>query len=109
MSHCLFCNLDPMPGSAGQKPRDGKRPSGILRRMWRGLQWLLPTMLLVLTPKCPMCVIGYVALFTGIGIGVSTARWIQILMPVVGLISLAYLAFGLWHRRCKGRRIPVSS
>ena len=48
-------------------------------------------------PKCPLCVAAYVALFTGVGVSVSTARWIQILMLAFCLISLAYLA--VKHRR----------
>ena len=87
MSNCPHCNLDPAPS-----PGDGHRPTGLFRRAWRGIQWLLPATLMVLTPKCPMCVAAYVATFTGIGITVSTARLIQNLMPALCLTSLAYLA-----------------
>jgi hypothetical protein len=94
MSNCPLCNLDPAPN-----PGDGKRPTGLLRRAWRGIQWLFPATLLVLMPKCPLCVAAYFALFTGIGVSVSTARWIQILMLVFCLTSLAYLAVRHWRRR----------
>ena len=109
MSNCPFCNLDPAPNPARLNPSDGKRPPGLLRRAWRGIQWLFPTTLLVLMPKCPMCVAAYVALFTGIGISVSTARWIQILMPVFCLTSLAYIAVRRWRRRSVARVFPASS
>jgi len=103
MSNCPFCNLEPTPKSAGPDPRDSKRSTGLFRRAGRSIQWLFPATLLVLMPKCPLCVAAYVALFTGIGITVSTARWIQILMPVFCLIALAYLAVRLWRtRRIKG-------
>lgn len=102
MSNCPLCNLD-----AERNSNDGKRSTGFLRRGWRSFQWLFPTALLVLMPKCPFCVAAYIALFTGIGITVSTARWIQILMVVLGLVSLAYLAVGFWRRRVKARRIPA--
>jgi hypothetical protein len=96
MSNCPFCNLDTGPESEGPESRgpdagDGKRPIGLFRRAWRCIQWLFPATLLVLMPKCPLCVAAYVALFTGIGISVSAARWIQILMLVLCLTSLAYL------------------
>ena len=94
MSNCPFCNLEPAPN-----PGDGNRPTGLLRRAWRGMQWLCPATLLILTPKCPLCVAAYVALFTGIGITVSTARWIQVLMPVFCLTSLGYLAVRYWYTR----------
>ena|SRR5438105_686147 len=92
MTNCPLCNLDPAANSAGQNPSNGNRPTGLLRRAWRGFQWLFPAALLVLMPKCPMCVVAYLALFTGIGISVSAAKLIQILMMAFCLISLAYLA-----------------
>ncbi|MDB5331924.1 MAG: hypothetical protein JWP03_3075 [Phycisphaerales bacterium] len=61
------------------------------------MQWLFPATLLVLMPKCPMCVAAYVALFTGVGISVSTARWIRIAMLAFCLTSLAFLAVRYLH------------
>ena len=98
MSNCPFCNLD-STDPAGSKGGNGKRSGGLLRRAWRGIQWVFPATLLVLMPKCPMCVAAYVALFTGIGVSVSTARWIQILMLAFCLGSLAYLAVRYFRRR----------
>src|SRR6201999_3655890 len=92
MSNCPFCNLEPPPDLSGPKLDDGKQPIGFLRRAWRSIQWLFPATLLVMMPKCPFCMAAYVALFTGVGITVSTARWIQIIMVVFCLTSLAYLA-----------------
>ena len=115
MSNCPFCRLDRAPNPAGPdtvapnpagpKLGDGKRPIGFLRRAWRSIQWLLPATLLVLMPKCPLCVAAYFALFTGIGITVSVARWIQILMLVFCLTSLACLA--VRHLRRNGFRAAV--
>ena len=104
MSNCPFCNLDSAPN-----PSDSKRPTGLLRRAWRSIQWLFPATLLVLMPKCPLCVMAYLALFTGIGVTVSTARWIQILMLVFCLTSLAYLAVRYWRGRSKARGFASSS
>ena len=98
MSNCPLCNLDPAPPPAGPTPDAGKGRVGLFRRAWRGVPWLFPAAFLILMPKCPMCVVGYVTLFTGIGITVSTAQWIQILMPAFCLTSLAYLAVRHWRR-----------
>ena len=99
MSNCPFCDSDSPTERAGTNPADGKPSTGFLRRAWLGTQWLFPTALLVLMPKCPLCVVAYVAMFTGIGITVATARWIQILMVVICVSSLAWLTFKLWRRR----------
>ena len=109
MSNCPLCNLDPEPPPAGPNPGEGKRSIGLLRRSWRGVQWLFPATLLVLTPKCPMCVAAYVALFTGIGVSVSTAWWIQMLMIGLCVASLAYLVARYWRGRVKARRVSASS
>jgi hypothetical protein len=106
MNNCPFCNLDSVPNPAGPKGSDGKRPAGLFRRAWRGIQWLFPATVLVLMPKCPICVAAYVALFTGVGISVTAARWIQILMLVVCLGSLGYLAVRYWRGRRASRVFP---
>ncbi|MCW1885875.1 hypothetical protein OKA04_14140 [Luteolibacter flavescens] len=51
--------------------------------------WLVPGGLLLLVPKCPVCLAGYVAVFTGIGISLPVATWLR-----YGLIAtcLAILA-----------------
>ncbi len=109
MSNCPFCNLDPAPNSANPNPRDGKRSTGLFSRACRMIQWLFPAALLLLIPKCPLCVAAYIALFTGIGVSISTARWIQLLMQVMCWTSLAYLAIRYWRGRSKVRGFPASS
>lgn len=54
--------------------------------------WLLPGGLLVLMPKCPMCLAGYVLLFTGVGISLPVAEWLQ-LGVIACCISLLLLRF----------------
>jgi hypothetical protein len=109
MSNCPLCNLDPAPQPAGPNPGVGKRPVGFFRRAWQGVQWLFPAAFLVLMPKCPMCVAAYIALCTGIGVSVSTAWWIQMLMIGLCVTSLAYLAVRFWRRRFKARRVSASA
>ena len=99
MSNCPLCNLEPTPKPLVSTHGTTSRPTALFRRAWRAIQWLFPATLLVLMPKCPLCVAAYVALFTGIGITASTARSIQILMLVLCLTSLAYLAFKYWRIR----------
>jgi hypothetical protein len=102
VSNCPFCNLESPPN-----PSDGKQRTGFLRRTWRKTQWIFPAALLALMPKCPLCVAAYIALFTGIGISVTTARWIQILMLVLCLTSLAYFVVRYLRRRGESRGCSV--
>jgi hypothetical protein len=87
VSNCPFCNLDPPP-----TPRTPPAHKGLFHRAWKGTHWLVPSLFLVFMPKCPMCIVAYVALFTGIGISLSTAHWIEILMWALCGVSLVYLA-----------------
>jgi hypothetical protein len=109
MGNCPLCNLDSAQSSIGPKER-----GSLLGRAWRSAQWLFPTALLALMPKCPMCVAAYIALFTGVGISVSAARWLQISMLAVCIGTLVFLIarrLTLPRKLCypiSGRRITRS-
>ena len=55
--------------------------------------WLLPSTLLLLIPKCPLCVVAYVAVATGLGISVSTAAGVRaaLIALCLGLLIFALL------------------
>lgn len=67
---------------AGSKARRAKDAGG----------WGVPALVLLLLPKCPMCLAGYVAAFTGIGLSVEAATWVRYSMLAVCVLVLTVLA-----------------
>ena len=61
--------------------------------------WLVPSFILVLLPKCPLCLAAYIALGTGIAISVPTAMYLRILLLVVCMAALLYVAARAARRR----------
>lgn len=82
----------------------GSHPPVALPRWRDAVQWAVPGVILVLMPKCPMCVAAYVALITGVGLSLSTAAHLRMLVLVLCLTSLAFLTV-----RTGARRRPASS
>jgi len=61
------------------------------RRVREGLAWILPSAILVLVPKCPACLAAHVALWTGLGLSLSTAAYVRWTLLLVGIASLLFL------------------
>lgn len=77
-------------------PRPG--PRGL-----RALSWLGPGALLILMPKCPACMAGYIAVLTGLGVSLSTAALVKYGLMTLCVAALTFLvirrARRLAHRR----------
>jgi len=60
--------------------------------------WMLPAGGLVLLPKCPACLAAYIAIATGIGISVSAATYLRVLLLTICVVTITYFAA---IRRCR--------
>jgi hypothetical protein len=66
--------------------------------------WLLPGGLLVLMPKCPVCLAAYVAIFTGAGLSMPIAQGLRAVVIAAFVISLLVLGKALFFRKERGAR-----
>ncbi|MFN7920833.1 MAG: hypothetical protein U0Q16_12090 [Bryobacteraceae bacterium] len=56
----------------------------------------MPWALLVLLPKCPMCLAAWMTLMTGVSVSAAAAGWLR---GVSLLIAIAAIAHTLWRIR----------
>ena len=70
--------------------------------------WLIPCTLLAFFPKCPLCVAGYVALATGLGMSLTAATYLRWALLAACLASLSFMAFRLMARRLRSPAAPGS-
>ncbi len=62
-----------------------------LRRALGIFAWGLPSVILVLVPKCPACLAAHLTVWTGVGLSLSTAtylRWVLLFLCVASLLFL---------------------
>lgn len=67
-------------------------PQSIVRRCNDLFGWTLPSAVLVLLPKCPMCLAAYIAAATGLGVSVSTAAQLRVLLLFLSVAALTLVA-----------------
>lgn len=78
--------------------------------------WIVPSLMLVLIPKCPACFAAYVALGSGIGMSLPVAAAVRTGLIGLCVAALVFLAakpvcrrFGGQWRSESGRRVDLRS
>lgn len=66
--------------------------------------WVIPGALLVLLPKCPMCLAAYIAMFSGIALPFSAAASLRFALIGACSASLAYVAIRRLRRHFLSQR-----
>lgn len=73
------------------QPRCCEAETPPARRGLRIAGTVIPAAVLVLLPKCPACIVAYIAMGTGIGVAVSTAAHLRTTLLVLCVACLAYV------------------
>jgi hypothetical protein len=89
--------------TAGKTAVEVNRGRLFARRCHDIAGWILPAGGLVLLPKCPACLAAYVAIVTGVGVSVSAAAYLRMLLLAMCIASIAYFAV------MRGRRLIALS
>src|SRR5581483_7426081 len=63
------------------------------KRFVNTIKFMMPGIVLTLIPKCPVCFAAYIALGTGIGLSLTTATYIRMVLILLCVWSLSY--FGI--------------
>jgi hypothetical protein len=71
---------------------DGYSRSSRARTARRAVSWIVPSAILALMPKCPFCLVAYIAVFTGCGISLAAASFAWWLVVIGCITALIYLA-----------------
>ncbi len=76
----------------------GRKTLTWVRRVREISAWVLPSAILVLVPKCPVCLAAHVTLWTGLGLSLSTATYLRWALLFLGVASLLFLMVARLHR-----------
>jgi hypothetical protein len=87
--------------------RDGRQQRTWRRRGREVAGWIVPSALLALMPKCPMCLVAYMALCSGFTMSVSSAH---ILMRTLTALCVGTLALCVVRRvvNCKQNKLTLN-
>ena len=87
------------------------QPAHATRRRWRSAGSSLGSgLLLILLPKCPLCIAAYLSLFTGAGVAMTIAMRLRPLLEILFVAAAALLLLRLLTLRhpetCKEKPQP---
>jgi membrane protein implicated in regulation of membrane protease activity len=64
----------------------------------RSAGWIVPSAILAVMPKCPVCFAAYVALLTGVGLSLNAAAYLRVFLMMFCAGLLVYIAARSIHR-----------
>jgi hypothetical protein len=80
----------------------GRAPQPLARRLSKATASVLPGALLMLLPKCPLCLAAWLTVATGVSFSAAGAAWLG---GSVVLLWLGALGVMIWLRPSERRRL----
>src|SRR6266542_2445924 len=87
-THC-HCKTASGSGSEKMQTMNHRKTPTFVRR-YLNTRCMVPGVILAILPKCPICLAGYIAIVTGVGISVTTATYLRMLLIILCVASLFY-------------------
>ncbi|NNM84639.1 MAG: hypothetical protein HKL96_02620 [Phycisphaerales bacterium] len=92
------CHRNPSLSQPGVNKRSPSAKYHLLRDM---TAWAVPAGILLLVPKCPLCLAAYVMLCTGVALSAPAATRVRLLLIVLGggtLMLMVVLRLYRWYQ-----------
>ena len=87
----------------GQGCAGGPASPRLARRLSTTAASILPGAVLVLLPKCPLCLAAWLTVVTGVGFSAAGAAWVRGMLVVFWVAAVALAAAPIVRRRAFGR------
>jgi len=89
----IHCHCKEASDSASEKAQtinNDRKPPTFVRRYLGNTRWMVPGVVLAILPKYPICLAGYIAIATGVGLSITTATYLRMLLIILCVASLLY-------------------
>jgi hypothetical protein len=73
-----------------QRMNNGQKPLTFVQSSLSIIRWILPGIVLGILPRCPICLAGYIAIATGVGVSITTAIYLRIGLILLCVMLLLY-------------------
>jgi hypothetical protein len=87
----------------GQCCAGGPASRRLARRLSTTAASILPGAVLVVLPKCPLCLAAWLTVVTGVGFSAAGAAWVRGMLVVFWVAAVALAAAPIVRRRAFGR------
>ena len=86
----------------------GQCCTGVTRRLSTAAASIVPAAVLVMLPKCPLCLAAWLTVATGVGVSAAGAEWVRASVLVFWIAAVALTAASILSGRAGRPRVRRS-